>query len=717
MRKLFILRGAMASGKSTFIKNNNLEDYTLNPDKIRLMYNSPEMTINYNEMIPQFNNAKVWNLLFQILEDRMRKGELSFIDAMHVYSDDLSIYKKLAEKYRFRLYIIDFTDIEYDELVSRNKKREIKKWVPEASIKRIYKALSKEKISKAFTIIKPDEFNKIINMKPRNFDMYEKVHIIGDIHGCYLPLKEYFDKNPISENELYIFTGDYFDRGYENVEVFNFIKKNIENKNFIFLIGNHEDRLYRYACDDEYRLDYDLKKTLEEFNRKISKSEIRGLIKGLSQISNIEFKGNHYIITHGGIPYYPEKSLDYYSTNSFIYGIDKYDADIDKIYNDYMLKQKEKIYQIHGHRNYYGVECDKYKYSFNLDGNIENGGYLRILTLTSNGYNYEMIKNNNYDSKLVERENVYSLIEKLRKNKYIFEKDLGNNISSFNFSKEAFYNKVWNNMTTQARGLFIDTNNYLVVARSYNKFFNLDEREETKYDALKEKLVYPVNFYLKYNGFLGILSVNNNELIFGTKSQLDGKFNNYFKNIFNKLFNKQQISAIKNRLIKNESSMIFEVIDSINDKHIIEYDNDKLVLLDEIYNSIEYSKVNYNELMDFANENKIEVKKLIYTVNDINEFEKIFVDIKKTDYKYNNQYVEGFVIEDNSGFMFKYKTEYYKKWKLLRSKMENAIKNNNFNTKDNSDIDFMKFLESKYKDKNIDINIINIVDERKDFEK
>ena len=103
VRKLFILRGAMASGKSTFIKDNNLEDYTLNSDKIRLMYNSPEMTVNYEEIIPQFNNTKVWNLLFQILEDRMRKGELTFIDAMHVYSDDLSIYRKLAEKYRYRL--------------------------------------------------------------------------------------------------------------------------------------------------------------------------------------------------------------------------------------------------------------------------------------------------------------------------------------------------------------------------------------------------------------------------------------------------------------------------------------------------------------------------------------------------------------------------------------------------------------------------------------
>ena len=77
VRKLFILRGAMASGKSTFIKNNDLEDFTLSADRIRLMYNSPEMTVNYNEMIPQYNNTKVWNLLFQILEDRMRKGELT----------------------------------------------------------------------------------------------------------------------------------------------------------------------------------------------------------------------------------------------------------------------------------------------------------------------------------------------------------------------------------------------------------------------------------------------------------------------------------------------------------------------------------------------------------------------------------------------------------------------------------------------------------------
>ena len=707
----------MASGKSTFIKENNLEDYTLNPDKIRSMYNSPELTINYSEAIPQFNNNKVWNLLYQILEERMRKGELTFIDAMHIYSDDLSIYKKLAEKYRYRLYIIDFTDIEYDELIIRNNDREEKKQVSKETIKRLTKAIKKEKISKTFTLIKPNEFNNIINTQPKNVDTYEKIYIFGDIHGCYSPLKEFFDKNPKNNNELYIFTGDYFDRGLENIKVFNFIKENISNKNFIFLIGNHEDRLYKYACDDDYKLDYDLDNTLKEIEGIITKSEIRGLIKAMSQISNIEYQGKNIIITHGGIPYYPKKSLDFYSTNSFIYGIDKYDIDIDKIYNDYMENQELKTYQIHGHRNYYKISPDKYKYSYNLDGNIENGGYLRILTLSSNGINFDMIKNNNYDPKLIEKENIYSLIENLRKNKYIFEKELEDNISSFNFSKEAFYYKIWNNITTQARGLFIDTKKYEIVARSYNKFFNLDEREETKYEKLKEKLIYPVKFYLKYNGFLGILSIHNKELIFGTKSQLDGEFSTYFKNIFYKTFTEKQIKTIKNRLLKNESSMIFEVIDSLNDKHIIEYDQDKLILLDEIYNTINYKKIDYFELKDFADKNKIYIKELAYTINNLKEFEDIFNEIKKENYQYKNNYIEGFVIEDNSGFMFKYKTEYYKKWKILRTKMENALKTNDFKIKDNNELEFMKFLESKYKDKNIDINKINIIDERKDFEK
>ena len=84
--------------------------------------------------------------MLQILEERMRKGELTFADAMHIYANDLTVYKKLAEKYRYRLYIIDFTNIEYDELLYRNSKRKSEKWVYEDTIKRVYKLLQEKKI-------------------------------------------------------------------------------------------------------------------------------------------------------------------------------------------------------------------------------------------------------------------------------------------------------------------------------------------------------------------------------------------------------------------------------------------------------------------------------------------------------------------------------------------------------------------------------------------
>ncbi len=719
MRKLIILRGAMGCGKSTFIKNNDLENYTLSTDTIRLMYASPELGIDYKESIPQFNNKKIWDLLYTLLEERMKKGEFTIIDAVHAYADEsFPIYKKLAEKYRYRLYVLDFTDIPKEEVYERNKGREIYRQVPESSIDRVYKAFEKERISTAFKVIKPENFNEIINTTPRDLNGYDNVHIIGDIHGSATALKTYFTKYPISEKDYYIFCGDYFDRGTQNYQTFKFLSELMTNKNMTFLIGNHEDKLYKYACDDEFKMDYDIKNTIEEFEMNhLKKSEIRGFIKNLSQIALITFKDKTYLITHGGLPYIPNKSLDFYSTNSFVYGIDKYETDIDKIYNEFMQTANNKIYQVHGHRNFYKNKFDKYEYSINLEGDIEHGGNLRILTLTNNNYKYTEIKNTIYNPNLIEEINIYNLIENLRNNKYVFEKDLGNNISSFNFTKEAFYNKMWDKETTKARGLFIDIKNYKIVARSYNKFFKVAERKETTLDSLKENLIFPVNFYLKYNGFLGILSVYNDELFFASKSTNAGDYVEYFKNIFYKKYSNKQIEVLKDKLTKENLSAVFEVIDPFNNPHIIEYQEENLVLLDLIKNTTNFEKIFYPDLQSFAQKNNILVKEWAYTTSNIDEFMSVYDKITAANYKYKDSYIEGFVIEDANAFMVKTKTVYYDKWKYLRNKMENALKNNKFNTKSNDELEisFLNYLKEKYQGKEIDLESINIIQERHNF--
>ena len=41
--------------------------------------------------------------------------------------------------------------------------------------------------------------------------------------------------------------------------------------------------------------------------------------------------------------------------------------------------------------------------------------------------------------------------------------------------------------------------------------------------------------------------------------------------------------------------------------------------------------------------------------------------IEQPTYKYKNEYIEGFVLEDNNGYKTKFKTPYYIYWKEIRS--------------------------------------------------
>ena len=59
-------------------------------------------------------------------------------------------------------------------------------------------------------------------------------------------------------------------------------------------------------------------------------------------------------------------------------------------------------YSIHGHRNVNNVPIQNGR-TFNLEGKVELGGYLRIVELTKDGFNPLYIKNNVYDKELEQK--------------------------------------------------------------------------------------------------------------------------------------------------------------------------------------------------------------------------------------------------------------------------------------------------------------------------
>ena len=683
MKILLVLRGCPGCGKSTWIKEHDLEQFVLSADNIRLMYTSPELGLDGKYYISSKCDKHVWAFLKERLEARMKFGDTTVIDATHTKESYLKEYKALCKKYKYRMIVVDFSSIDIDTIKERNAKREEYKIVPDSVIDRMYSQI-KTPLQGTYEIYSYDDpalasldnfIYKIDGLK------YEKVVVFGDLHNCYDPLKEYFDKNPISDQNLYIFVGDYFDRGIQGKEVLQFCLDNCEKDNFIFLTGNHEKWVKNWL-EDGYNgdLSADFKDSLEQFGE--LKDQLSKFFRRLKLAVNVKFYGGGiyrmFSITHGGL----SLPLDYRTPASqCIKGVGDYD-DLDKVNKAFDELNKREIldilsmmyYNVHGHRN---VNDDpiisKSGYNINLEGKVEFGGSLRIVELSYDDYGMHIIpieiKNNTFKEGLEEqrKENYAnkSIISELDHSSLIHKKDLGDGIASYNFTREAFFSQKWNKLTTTARGLFVDTKSNQVVARSYSKFFEAEQHPSTQWRNLEKKLVFPVTAYLKENGFLGIVSVWNDQLFVASKSTNQGDYALNFQRILN---NKVNCDKLKEYLKKNNCSAIFECVDPYNDPHIIEYINEKVVLLDIVQNDFTSTFKSYDEVFKLAKEIGCKPKDMCKIFNTFEEL-KSFVEAFDKDDK--NE-IEGFVFVDQNHFMLKYKTPYYKFWKEMR-KMKDYI--------------------------------------------
>lgn len=262
-------------------------------------------------------------------------------------------------------------------------------------------------------------------------------------------------------------------------------------------------------------------------------------------------------------------------------------------------------------------------------------------------------------------------LENMLNSEYIRVKELGNDVVSLNFTRDAFQDGVWNDETIKARGLFINKVTGDIVARSYNKFFQYDETQETK-DYVDNNLVYPLYISKKFNGFLGILSVYNNNFFIATKSTNDGEYCDYFKNILNNTIfkNKQETKELFNTLKENNCSVVFEVMDMENDQHIV-YENNPLALLDFIPNSLDLNGIDKDVELSETLKNKINLKSIVIAknkkINSKEELDKFLQDMEENEF-------EGAVITDSNGFMWKFKTNFYRFWKTERNQLERILR-------------------------------------------
>jgi len=592
------------------------------------------------------------------------------------------------------LHCVDFTGGPKELVLERNKQREAWKIVPEQVIHTAYERFERHKLPHKIKRIMPDEFDQhglLDYLEPRVADLshYKRIVHIGDLQGCFAPLQELLEGG-FDDEAFYIFIGDLLDRGIQNGEVIRFmIDECLPCKNVALIYGNHEIHIHRFAknlpiLSNDFRLHTQPQLESAKFHR----DEANALIGKMIDALKYEFHGQQVLITHAGLSRIPERLAPLPSLH-FWKGIGGYDFAVDEAFA--AQQHNEGWMQVHGHRNKAELPVEAAPNSFNLEGQVEFGGHLRIMTL-EHGKNGVQATTREIKNDIYRRRKTASpseefgsatagsaagtispeLMERLDEHPLVSEKRFASHphIRSLNFTRKAFFDGAWDEVNVMARGLFV-ADDRRIVARSYPKFFNMDERVETQMEALEKHLQFPLKCWVKENGFLGILGWDhlNEELFFTSKSTPESPFAGWFREIFEGEVGDAGIRKTQD-LVKNRNlSLVFEVNDPVRDPHMIAYDQPHVVLLDALERLEDFAPLGATDREQIAQIIGIKSKAPGPTLKNWKDFSGWIRAVKREGhlYQYREKYIEGFVVEDAAGYQFKIKLDFYSFWKQMRA--------------------------------------------------
>lgn len=686
MRKLYVMCGAPASGKSTWINKNNLQDYVISADQLRTMvggyqYGVQESTHQASIFVPHrhidgHNEHFVWDLLYKLVEEKMYAGNTIVIDSTSLYKGAFTRIGKLRKKYNYKVILIDmmarlfngkFDSITRDNVVEKLKKYNQKRKFPVPSptidryVRRYYSL--KDHFPEWVHVVegKLDQLqdNLFEYDLTENMERFNRLQVIGDVHADYDALMEVFKSH--TKGTAYIFVGDYLDRGTKTLETFKFITQELQGNNLFFCVGNHErpweDWLWRRAKHGQFKR-LSLPKLVDEYGEDELDDIIEDFDKRVHDYFIFDYYGNRYFVSHAGFEPYLAKNGskgELYNRNTVIYGLgnepnyeDAYSRDVDDAWARQMPKD---MINLHGHRNNFNqFEVGENSYNLTQDGKF------RWLTITKNGI----------EKHEIDRIDVPSLDQQLEDEFHIHRRTLDDNIVANNFDKAAFYQNIWNGLTTKARGLF--TRNNQVVGRGFNKFFQVDQMPDSTIDSLE----FPVIVERKHNGFLGIAfyDTDTDKIRIYSKGGSD-VYSPLAETMLKQLGWYDRLVRYYEDKVNQNTTVLFEIVVPKKSQHPIRYESNAVFPLAIIKNNMSGTVLNLKP--DAVHESNLKFRDLAEDIFDINVIGKAN-DIAELEsiikiYQITHPYREGIVLYGQNK-MLKIKFPYYLKAKELRQALQ-----------------------------------------------
>ena len=397
MRTLLILRGNYFNGQKLFVAENRLAPYTLDIEELRFLAGGYKVLSNGYKSLDYRNESEILKTLFDFLQLRMKKGEFCVVNAPNASVSLLKEYKDLADKHRYKLYVIEFDALNLTECKQKNLAlaQQSGIFIPEHILEAIEHSLRQDKTPKKYALLSPQEWQNAL-YKPSNLNAYKKIHHIGDIQGCFSALNKAVGK--VKRDEFYVFLGDYIDRGLENDRVVKWLLKIKDCENVVLLEGNHERHLIKWANGEPTNSKEFSENTLKDFRRgKITPQDGKKLCARLKECFCYEFEGKIVLCSHGGLNFMPKspQELSFVSSEDLIMGVGTYEES-KLIAEQFCQNAPGNAYQLFGHRNRQKLPVQIASRVFLCEGKVDAGGFLRVVSLSKNGFECREIRNSVY---------------------------------------------------------------------------------------------------------------------------------------------------------------------------------------------------------------------------------------------------------------------------------------------------------------------------------
>lgn len=323
------------------------------------------------------------------LHEAMRRGQFKVIHSLGKtrgeISENIQTLRRLHDEYRYTYYVVDFLPHSHNnrQLVHALESREAKHFKPE---------------DWAGKLILDDLERRHVPVM--NFNRYKKIVHIGDIHGHAGRLERLFRFDPktgqakTDPNVAYVFHGDYFNKGPDNVRVFLLLESLMRHSNVHFIWGNHENALHRYTRSaPDTRIPEFNDETRPQFRAAgILPARAEKFMRRLQDVLIYQKDGVNVVCSHAGLYHNPIGRYLSIPAQEFRKGRDQERRHIPKQESAGLKSFRESSFgenwiQVHGHSNpgYRPIIDPVFPFDINLNGNPESGGHIRLWEFERHG--------------------------------------------------------------------------------------------------------------------------------------------------------------------------------------------------------------------------------------------------------------------------------------------------------------------------------------------